>query len=247
MTADPLHSSALQVKLVQSASGRTDPDRAASILQQAENMVASKALRVVRIMLINRENAALRVIPAKAAAESAGPDGSHAVLQQGPDIPVADAAGLPGIRKETGETSVFRFKTVQAPVGSDPDISPAVLQYGPDIVIGDAVRIAGFRAKCGESVAVILVQSVLGPDPDESFPILDETMPRALGNSTGLRKIPEIDCLWNGGREGTEGEEKDSRHEEVDAPVATVIPGFCFSRTLCFGHGADSPSFPYIE
>ncbi len=81
---------------------------------------------------------------------------------------------------DDGKTARFFIQFIQSPFGSNPNAARSVFRNGEYPSTGNGGGVGGIIEIFFERITIKFIQSVLGPEPDESFGILENAFYFAL-------------------------------------------------------------------
>ena len=161
------------IKPVQASAVRANPDESRSVHRQGLYPVAAQRRRITGIVLESFEDACFRVETADPTAIGAHPKPAVLVGDYSPDLVAAQGLRVPGFVPEVTEHARPRIQPVQTSARrANPEGSIIAGLNGPHPVMAERIAAGGIMKIGDEVVAVVAVQPLLRPQPDEPVLIL---------------------------------------------------------------------------
>ena len=118
------------------------------------------------------------VKPVRRAPLRSNPKPTTFVLTYGPYFIIAQAEGVLGIMTVPGKGLRLGIESIEARIGADPQLSGSVFIKGSDPVAGYRFRVTHIVFVIGEAIAVVLVEAVFRPEPQEPLAVLEHAFYR---------------------------------------------------------------------
>jgi hypothetical protein len=185
----------LPVVLVEPAAPGTQPQCSGAIFKENRHTLSTKRACVHMIGQTVFEH---HPFPVKftSASETAEPQGSVMGFKDCINGINAQACGVGGILVVMGEVPGIHVKSFKTDIDhGDPEHTGSILADCADLTCRDRIAVPGVVSICFQVIAVIPVESVVAPKPDESSGVLNYAVLSGNVKSDVVRYIPKEHVL----------------------------------------------------
>ena len=171
----------LPVEPAEPAAMCTDPQPALRVLEERCDMVAGKAARVIWIVLEGSPLSGSPLEPVETMCQRPDPQHVLGIYENRADRDLVQAWPILLTQRVGAEHLRPLVEAHQSSIRAQPERVLRIIQNGTDDVRVEAGRVGRVVAIDGERVAIVLVETILGADPQVSLAILEHSHDLGLG------------------------------------------------------------------
>jgi hypothetical protein len=174
---------------VHAAQAGSDPQHAAAVLGERQDVVVGQARRVRRVLLVVRERPTAPVQQVETPAR-AHPHPSVRVLQERAHLVVREARGDVRVVAQALESAGRGIKAVQpGSRGAHPQRAALVLEDGTHAAFAEARRVLGVGPEVREPTGLPAVEATLGAHPQAVLAVEVQDVDPVVGEARGLGDV----------------------------------------------------------